>query len=282
MTDDYSPRAGALLAFIGILAAAAGFTIFVLSYNFLIQVEIDAGRPDEANVIRFVFPVLGYLIAAATALWVVSLYGFLIRQKWAWMVGIIAGTIALVCGFFPMIPAASRSQTPYMAIAFVPTLAVWIGLVWLRKVPRRPAVLAFVAGLAYVLSFMDGVAAIDRIQIIEDDIVQGLYVMVQQVNWWAAAAWAVFIFALLGRRGWAQMVGIGAAIMSMIGGYPVAIDSMIEKGTFSMFAPAPMLSSALLIYLVLPATRGWLVRWARGEDNPVRAGKASRPAYAGK
>lgn len=282
MTDDYSPRTGALLAFVGILAAAAGFIIFVLSYNFLIQVEIDAARPDEANVIRYVFPVLGYLIAAATALWVVSFYGFLIRQKWAWMVGVIAGTIALVCGFFPMIPAASRSQTPYMAITFVPTLVAWVGLVWLRKVHRKPAALAFVAGLAYVLSFMDGVAAIDRIQIIEDDIVQGLYVMVQQVNWWAAVAWAVFIFALLGRRSWAQMVGIGAAIMSMIGGYPVAIDSMLDKGTFSMFAPAPMLSTALLIYLVLPATRDWLVRWARNEDNPAQVGRVSRAAFAGK
>lgn len=282
MSKSYSPRTGALLALIGALAAVAGFVIFVLSYNFLIQVEIDAGRPDEANVIRYVFPLLGYLLAVAISLWGVALYGFLTQQKWAWMVGIIASTIALVSGFFPMIPAASRSQTPYMAIAFVPTLAVWVGLVWLRRVQRAPAILAFVAGLAYVLSFMDGVAAIDRIQIVEDDILQGLYVMVQQVNWWAAAAWAVFIFALLGRRSWAQPLGIGAALMSMIGGYPVAIESMLDKGTFSMFAPAPLLSTALLVYLVLPQTREWLARWARGENEPAPAERAPRPAYAAK
>lgn len=282
MSDDYSPKTGALLAAIGLIAAGTGFVIFALSYNFLIDVEIDAGRPDEGNVIRYVFPLLAYLIAAATSLWGVSLYGFVSRQKWAWFVGVTAGTIALVSSFFPMIPAASRSQTPYMAIVFVPTLAVWIGLVWLRKVNRRPAVVAFIAGLAYVLSFMDGVAAIDRIQIVEDDILQGLYVMVQQVNWWAAIAWAVFILALLGRRSWAQPVGIGAALMSMIGGYPVAIESMIDKGTFSMFAPAPMISTALLVYLLLPGTRRWLERWARGEAAPTRAESVSHPAFAGK
>lgn len=282
MTNEYSPKTGALLALLGLIAAGVGFIIFVLSYNFLIDVEIDAGRPDEGNVIRYVFPLLGYLIAAATSLWGVSLYGFLTRQKWAWFVGVTAATIALVSGFFPMIPAASRGQTPYMAIVFVPTLAVWLGLVWLRKVDRRVAVVAFVAGLAYVLSFMDGVAAIDRIQIVEDDILQGLYVMVQQVNWWAAIAWAVFILALLGRRRWAQPVGIGAALMSMIGGYPVAIESMIDKGSFSMFAPAPMLSTALLIYFLLPGTRTWIERWARGQDEPARAESASRPVYAGK
>jgi len=278
MTDDYSPRTGALLALVGLLAAAAGFIIFIASYNFLIQVELDAGRPDEATVIRYVFPLLGYVIAAAASLWVVALYGFLIRQPWAWMVGIIAATIALVCGFFPMIPAMSRSETPWMVITFVPTLAVWIGLVRLRKVPRKPALLAFVAGLAFVLSFMDGVAAIDRIQITEDDIAQGLYVMVQQVNWWGTAAWAVFIFALLGRRSWAQMVGIGAAVMALIGGYPIAIESMLDKGTFSMFAPSPLLSTVLLVYLLLPATRDWLLRWARREDDPAQVERAGRPA----
>ncbi|MEL7675190.1 MAG: hypothetical protein AAGU78_15750 [Chloroflexota bacterium] len=282
MTDDYSPRTGALLALIGLLASALGFIIFVAIYNHMIQVELDAGRPDEANVVRYVFPLLGYLIAAATALWAVSFYGFLIGQKWAWMVGIIAATLSLLCSFFPMIPAASRDETPYMALVFVPSLLLWIGLVWLRKVPRRPAVLAFVAGLAYILSFMDGVAAVDKIQIVHDDIIQGLYVMVQQVNWWACAGWAVFIFALLGRKSWAQPLGIGAAFMACFGGYPIAVESMIDKGTFSMFAPAPLLSTALLVYLVLPATREWMARWARGEDDPALAGKVSRPAYAGK
>ena len=281
MSNAYSHRLGALLAAVGILAAGLGFAIFILSYNYLIQVELDAGRPDEANVIRYVFPVLGYLMAAAVALWAVSLYGFVLRQPWAWMLAVIAATLSLLCSFFPMIPAMSRSQTPYMALVFVPSLALWIGLVWLRQVSRKPALLAFVAGLAYVLSFMDGVAAIDRIQIVEDDIVQGLYVMVQQVNWWASIAWAVFIFALLGRRSWALPVGLGAAIMSMLGGYPVAVESMIDKGTFSMFAPAPMLSTALLVYLLLPGTRRWMDRWAHGESDPAPAERVARPAFAG-
>lgn len=281
MTDEYSSKTGALLALLGIAAGLAGFIIFIATYNLMIQVELDAGRPDEANVVRYVFPLLGYVIAAATSLWGVSLYGFLTRQRWAWMVGVIAATIALVSSFFPMIPAASRSQTPYMAIAFVPMLGAWIGLVRLRKVQRKPALLAFIAGVAYILSFMDGVASIDKIQIIEDDTIQGMYVMVQQVNWWAAIAWAVFVLALLSRRPWALPLGVGAALMACLGGYPIAVESTLDKGTFSMFAPAPLLSTALLVYLLLPGTRAWLERWARGEDAPAPPESVSRPAYAG-
>ena len=148
-------------------------------------------------------------------------------------------------------------------------------LVWLATL------LAFIAGVAYILSFMDGVASIDKIQIIEDDTIQGMYVMVQQVNWWAAIAWAVFVLALLSRRAWALPLGVGAALMACLGGYPIAVESTLDKGTFSMFAPAPLLSTALLVYLLLPGTRAWLERWARGEDAPAPSESVSRPAYAG-
>lgn len=282
MTDEYSSKTGALLALIGIAAGLVGFIIFITTYNPMIQVELDAGRPDEANVVRYVFPLLGYLLAGATVLWALSLYGFVIGKGWAWMLGVIASTISLLCSFFPMIPAASREQTPYMALVFVPSLVLWIGLVRLRKVNRRPALLAFVAGLAYILSYMDGVAAIDKIQIVEDDAIQGLYVMVQQVNWWATIAWAIFIFALLGRRSWALPLGIGAALMACLGGYPIAVESTLDKGAFSLFAPAPLLSTALLVYLLLPGTRAWFEQWVRGVDAPERVESVSRPAYAGK
>jgi hypothetical protein len=128
--------------------------------------------------------------------------------------------------------------------------------------------LTFVAGLAYVLTFIDGVAPISKFQTTfqsAESFVQnpntfwnGMYIISQQINWWGAAAWAMFIFGALKRKSWTVPVGIFAAVMSMIGGYPMGIHNVTEVQRFSMFLPAPILSTVLLIYLLLPSTRKML------------------------
>ena len=82
-----------------------------------------------------------------------------------------------------------------------------------------------------------------------------MYVVSQQVNWWGAAGWAIFIFAALKQKSWAIPVGIFAAAMSMIGGYPMGIYNVSQVQRFSMFLPAPILSTLLLIILCLPNTQ---------------------------
>lgn len=276
MKDNF--KLGAVLAGIGAIVGLLAFYLFATIYNPMIQVELNAGRPDEAVVVRYVFPILGYLAITAGVLWMLSLYGFLTQQKWAWMLGIIASTLSLLAGFFPMIPAMSRDATPVTAAVFFPNLILWIALLFVRRTDWRIGALAFAAGLAYVLSFMDGVATIDKIQFsVGQDALNGMYVMVQQINWWATAAWAVFIFALLGRKAWAQVVGLGAGLMACLGGYPLAVVSTLETGRFSLFAPSPLLSMALVLVLLLPATRNLLADWAQGKET---AGSERLEGYA--
>ncbi|MDO9302611.1 MAG: hypothetical protein Q7T89_14585, partial [Anaerolineales bacterium] len=55
--------------------------------------------------------------------------------------------------------------------------------------------------------------------------------------------------------------GIFAALMSMLGGYPLGINNVLEAGRFSLFLPAPLMSTGLLIYLLLPSTRRMLEAW---------------------
>ena len=86
-----------------------------------------------------------------------------------------------------------------------------------------------------------------------------MYVMSQQVNWWGAAAWAGFIFAAILRKPWAVALGVFAAIMSIIGGYPMGIYNVTEVGRFSMFLPAPILSTILLVVILLPGTQRLIV-----------------------
>ncbi|MCI0518827.1 MAG: hypothetical protein L0Z70_01050 [Chloroflexi bacterium] len=80
--------------------------------------------------------------------------------------------------------------------------------------------------------------------------------MSQKISWWGAAAWAVFIFGALKKKSWTIPVGIFAGAMSMLAGYPLGLhNALVEVRRFSMFLPAPLLSTALVIYLCLPGAR---------------------------
>ncbi|MCK5346664.1 MAG: hypothetical protein KAR20_24810, partial [Candidatus Heimdallarchaeota archaeon] len=70
-----------------------------------------------------------------------------------------------------------------------------------------------------------------------------------------ATAWAVFIFAALKKKSWTIPVGIFGALLSMNGGYPMGINNVIEAGRFSMFLPAPIISTILLVVILLPGTK---------------------------
>jgi len=286
-------KLGIVFAAVGVIAGVAALYIFAASYNSLIQVEIAAGRPDEANVVKLVFPLLGYIATAGTALWGVALFGFASDQKWAWMTGVTASTLHLLAGFFPTIPAMSRGETPLMMALFAPSLVLWIGLMFLRKVNWKIVSIAFTAGLAMVLTFMNGVATIDKIQLtalamkgkplfemgklpVSHEILNGMYVMVQQVNWWSTAAWAAFIYALLGKKSWAVQAGVFAGLMGLIGGLPLTVSNMLEVKRFSMFLPAPAISLFLVILLVIPAVRklvnAWIGSGPQQKESPVSDG----------
>jgi hypothetical protein len=259
---------GAALAVLGILAGLLCLYFLAQTYNTVIHTHFADGSWEESNTVRIVYAVLGWLGTAAGALCVPVLWGFLNKQNWAWFWGAVAGTILLLAGFFPMIPAAdSGLPTPTLWV-FLLGAVVWFGMLFVGGVEKKIITLTFVAGLAYVLTFIDGVAPISKFQStfqMPEDFMQnpntfwnGAYVILQQVNWWGSAAWAVFIFAAFKRASWTIPVGLFAASMSMIGGYPLGIHNVTEVGRFSMFLPAPLLSTGLFIYLLLPSTRKWL------------------------
>ncbi|KAA3661821.1 MAG: hypothetical protein DWQ04_15220 [Chloroflexi bacterium] len=271
MKNNY--KLGAILAGIGILAG--GLTLYFLAdtYNTVISTHFAAGEWEESNTVRVVYAVLGWLGIAAGALSGSVLYGFLTKRPWAWFWGAVAATILLLAGFFPMIPAAdSGLPTPTM-IVFGLAAVMWFGMLFIGGVNNKIIGLTFVAGLAYVLTFIDGVAPISKFQTsyqspdavtqVSDSFWNGIYIMSQQVNWWGAAAWAMFIFAVFKSKSWAVPVGIFAALMSMIGGYPMGIHNVTEVQRFSMFLPAPILSTILLIVILLPGTQKLITGWQK-------------------
>jgi len=256
-------KLGLALAVLGILAGLVTFYLIASQYNQVISVKVATGRTDEATSVRITYAVLGWIGISAGAVWLAVLYGFLHREKWAWYWGAIAATIQLLAGFFPMIPAMDSHLPTPTVVVFLMGAILWFGMLFIGGVDKKIIILTFIAGLAYVLTFIDGVAPIAKYTTSQDDpFWNGMYVMSQQVSWWGAAAWAMFIFGALGRKPWALPVGIFAAGMSMLAGYPLGLhNALVEVHRFSMFLPAPLISTGLLVYLLLPGTRRLLEAW---------------------
>jgi hypothetical protein len=273
-------KLGIVLALLGILTGLLTFTLLAGQYNLVIDTKMAAGRTDEAASVRITYAVLGWIGIAAGAIWAAVLYGFAVKQDWAWFWGAVAATIQLLAGFFPMIPAMdSRMATPTLYV-FLAAAVLWFGMLFIGRVEKKIVLITFIAGLAYVLTFIDGVAPIAKYTTSHDDpFWNGMYVMSQQVSWWGAAAWAVFIFAALKGKAWAIPVGVFAGAMSMLAGYPLGLhNALVEVHRFSMFLPAPLLSTALTAYLVSPWGRRLLApdEGASRPDGPKTAVSGAR------
>ncbi|MGB2895088.1 MAG: hypothetical protein WBB65_02845 [Anaerolineales bacterium] len=248
-------KLGRTLAILGILTGLLLLYLLASIYMPTVEGKILDGRPDEAITVRIVFALLGWVGMSAGALWVVVLYGFQNNKEWAWGWGSVAAMAQIVAGFFPMIPPASIGM-PYPTIwVFLIAFALWFGMLFIGGVQGKILALAFFSGIAYVLTFMDGVGAISRYQTVEQSFAIGMYGVGQMVNWWGAAAWVVFIFALIKGKSWTIPAGIFAASMSIFGGIPVGLTDVIRLGRFSMFLPAPIVSAVLLVVLLLPGTK---------------------------
>jgi len=254
-------KLGAILAVVSIVAGLLSLYFLAQTYNSVISTHFAAGEWEESNTVRFVYAILGWFGTAAGALSVAVLWGFLKKRDWAWFWGAVAGTVLLLVGFFPMIPAADSGLPVPTMWVFLLAAVVWFGMLFIGGVEKKIIGLTFVAGLAYVLTFIDGVAPISKFQStyrhaseFSNSFWNGIYIISQQVNWWGAAGWAFFIFGAFKRKAWAVPVGIFAASMSMIGGYPMGIHNVFEVNRFSLFLPAPILSTILFVVLLLPGT----------------------------
>jgi hypothetical protein len=254
-------KLGAILSVVGILTGLLILFILASIYQINIDGKIAGERPDEAITVQIVFALLSWVGVSAGALWVAVLYGFLNKAKWAWGMGAVAATVQLLSGFFPMIPPASIGLPTPTIWVFLIALVLWFGMLLIGGVDNKIIIFAFVSGLAYVLTYIDGVGAISRYQTEEKGFIASMYAMSQLVNWLGAIVWAFFIYALIKGKEWTIPLGVFAAAMSMFGGFPVGVTDVVNKGRFSMFLVAPMMSTGLLIYMLMPKTKQMLDEW---------------------
>lgn len=244
-------RLGAAIALVGaVLGIVVSLLLFIQWYEPVMLAELAAGRPDEEVIVKYIFPALNDVSILAGAVWALAAYGFLTRRPWGWSLAVIANVLALQGSFFTMIPPVTRDLPPYTAVIFLPNLVAYgLLLLVVRKVDWRIVLVGLFSGIAMVLSFMNGVASTNKMLTTE----MTLFVAVQRLNWIAAAGWGVFTVGLLLKPAeCVQGVGLGAALLELAVGLPLGVVTALEAGRFSMFLPAPLLSLALLLLLLLP------------------------------
>lgn len=260
MKNNY--KLGTVLSIVGILIGLLALFLMSSIYQVNIDGKLTGERPDEAITVQIVFALLGWLGVTAGALWVMVLYGFLNKAKWAWFWGTVAATAQILAGFFPIIPPSSIGLPAPTIWIFLIAFVLWFGMLLIGGVDKKIIALAFVGGLAYVLTFIDGVGAISRHQTEAKGFISSMYAMSQMVNWWGAIVWASFIFGLVKGKSWALPVGVFATAMSMFGGFPVGVTDVLVRGRFSMFLVAPFIGVALFVYLLLPSTKKMIEVWS--------------------
>ncbi len=252
-------KVGGVVSLFGALVGIVGvFTAFMLAYQPMMNAKLAVGRPDEALIIEYAIPFLSDIGIISGVVWAVAAYGFFRNHSWAWPLAVIANVMTLLAGFFSMIPAVVEGLFPTFIVVFVPSLVTYFLLVaYVRRVKAGIVALSFLSGMTYVMAFMNGVASTDKIILYGDTLMIGL----QRLNWVAAAGWGVFTVALLTRRRWARPVGLGAALMTLVAGVPMAVTTTIEAGRFSLFSPAPLLACLLLLLLLTPGGSRMVENW---------------------
>ena len=271
MKDETRFNLGALIALLGALLGIVGsLLLFARWYDPVMAAELASGRPDEMTIVQYIFPALNDISVIAGVLWGLAAYGFWSRRSWAWSVAVVANVLALQGSFFPMIPPVTRDLPPYTALIFIPNLLFYVALLlFVRRVEWQTLVVGLFSGITMVLSFMNGVASTDKM-IVTDQV---LYVAVQRLNWVAAAGWGLFTIGLLIKPAeWVKLVGLGAGLLELAVGLPLGVMTALEAGRFSMFLPAPLLSLALVVLLLVP--------WGRGLVPDLKPVASSQRSYA--
>lgn len=260
-------KTGAVIALVGaLLGVVLIYFSFLQVYDPIMASEMADGRAggevvtDGISVSKYVMPIVNDIGLIGGAIWAIAAYGFIRKEKWAWSTAILANVLSLI-SFFMLIPALSRGISAIYVFIFVPNIiAFFLLLACVRKVDNKIIAISTVAGMAYVMAFMNGVAATDQMLAGGETI----FLMGQRLSWIGSLAWAGFVIALLNRRKFALQLGLGAALVTLIAGIPLGVFTSMESARFSMFFMAPIFSLLLKITFISPRGNRVVAQWIEG------------------
>lgn len=258
-------RLGGILAIIGALMGIIGHYVLFLNW-YRIGMAADSAEPGCEILLKYIHPALADLGILAGVLFAVSAYGFFTKRNWAFLLSVMAITLALLSSWFINVPYMAASLPPVYFTLFWPYLILYFVLLkGVGRVSWSITLLALVTGLAYITCFMNGVSSTSRIITIGSP----LFVLVQRLHWVAMVGWGVVTVGIILRpREWMRVVGLISGSLELAVGIPLAYATAMNLGRFSLFALAPIISLILVVLFLWPNM--WLrLTGAEGDDQTL-------------
>lgn len=255
--------------YLSIFSAAIGIIGHFILFEkwYVAGMSAESAEPGCEILLKYIHPGLADLGLLAAAIFIVSAYGFFTRQKWAFMMAVIAMVFALLSSWFINIPFMAASLPPVYFPLFFPYLVVYFVLLRVvGNISWSRTLLALGTGMAYIFCFMNGVSSTSRIITVGAPI----FVLVDGLHWVAMAGWAVVtVGILLTPKEWLKVVALTSAVVELVVGIPLFAVTAGDLGRFSLFGLAPISCLILLVILVWPGLWDrWTAVGTRKEDKP--------------
>ncbi len=256
------PRLGFLLSIIGaLLGIIGGIAIFILTYEPYMLAERTFAVAEEGCeiIIQEYLPIIADLAVIGGICFLLAAYGFLTHEEWSVSLAIVGNTLCLLAGFWPTIPAMQLGLTPVWGIIFIPNLIIFVVMThYIENIPWITVIFALLTGIAYVMTFLNGVASTNRMGLYHAQDVPSLHAVfkgLQRLNWTAAVGFGIVTIGIIRRpkSDWVRLLAFAAAALGIAAGYPVAVASSISFNKVSMFFMAPILATFLIVIPLWPS-----------------------------
>ncbi|TFG20160.1 MAG: hypothetical protein EU530_03995 [Promethearchaeota archaeon] len=248
-----------------IMGIGGVFGHYLLNYLYMgpiLQHEIAVGQECAVSVPIY-FPMFANFGFIGGLLFVIAAIGFFQKKNWAYTFAILGNVISLKASFWPNIPimeAGILAPGPWFGI-FLPNLIFYF--IFLRAMGKeswKKILLGLFGGMAFILNFINAIASTTRFMNHYTPyhvIVSQMFILVLAINMLASIAFGIFVIGLfVGKKlEWVRVTGLIGAVLSITGGFPLAIYSMFffhVESAFSMFIVAPVISTVTMLLLLFP------------------------------
>jgi hypothetical protein len=189
-------------------------------------------------------------------LWLVAGMGWFDKKEWAYSVSIVAVIINLFANFWPNIPTMeSRTMIPGpWFLLFFPNIFVFFYLVRKRgQESWSKSLLGLLIGMAFILSFINGIAAttrtVNRLPDYTGPDGALMYMLCLPTNMIASFLFGAGVLGLYlsKNKELVRVAVLGGVFLSISAGYPLAIYSMFTgvASGFSMFMLGPITATVV-------------------------------------
>ncbi len=263
MTEDSKTGITMMMGIISLVMGTLGIVLHyllpLLFFEAILAAEADNPCVTTAPIFFPLFADIGIL---GGILWILAGIGFLQKKKWGYTAAVIGVVFSIKSSFWPNIPTMEGGAVlPVWFLIFLPNLVMYFVLLRsMRNESWIKMLFGMLTGMAFILNFINGIASTTRmVQYSPDYGVAGVFILTQRLGFIASILFGITTIGLFlaKKKEWVRIMGLSGAIVSMVGGFPLAIYSMIlafqlEEKAFSMFIMAPVISTIACIVFLIP------------------------------